>query len=146
MTAQLGFGEVFGHMRGVWVLCREGQTVGQQTNGRSWERSTETRKKRQLTTDARFMKTCRCNAQDAMRWNARHEQNAKQKTKPNHGGNNILHLRKRQELELRIWKVVSGALHRGQQTEAHPMIRRQVHLHAPTWSRRRATHILCYFT
>ena len=30
--------------------------------------------------------------------------------KPNHEGNIISHLRKRQELELRIWKVVSGAL------------------------------------
>ena len=33
--------------------------------------------------------------------------------KLNHGGNNITHLRKRQELELRIWKVVSGALQIG---------------------------------
>ena len=29
---------------------------------------------------------------------------------PNHEGNNISHSRKWQELELRIWKVVSGAL------------------------------------
>ena len=36
-------------------------------------------------------------------------QNKRQK--PNHEGNIISHLRKRQELELRIWKVVSGALH-----------------------------------
>ena len=36
---------------------------------------------RQLWTDASFMKTCRCNAHDAMRWHAWHEQNAKRKTK-----------------------------------------------------------------
>ena len=29
---------------------------------------------------------------------------------PNHEGNNTLHLQKRQELELQMWKVVSGAL------------------------------------
>src|SRR3954466_2406871 len=38
--------------------------------------------------------------------------NAKQKQKPNHEGKIILHLRKRQELELRIWKVASGVLQR----------------------------------
>ena len=36
---------------------------------------------RQLRADASFKKTCRCNAHDAMRWDAWHEQNAKQKTK-----------------------------------------------------------------
>ena len=35
-----------------------------------------------------------------------------ERQKPNHEGNNITHLRKRQELELQIWKVVSGALHK----------------------------------
>ena len=42
-----------------------------------------------------------------------HDMNKMQnkRQKPNHKGNNISHLRKSKELELRIWKVVSGALH-----------------------------------
>ena len=41
-----------------------------------------------------------------------HDMNKMQneRQKPNHEGNNISHLRKRQELELRIWKVVSVVL------------------------------------
>ena len=33
-----------------------------------------------------------------------------EKQKPNHGGNNISHSWKWQELELQIWKVTSGVL------------------------------------
>ena len=52
---------------------------------------------------------------DAMRmmlWDEMQDMNKMQnkRQKPNHEGNIISHLRKRQELELRIWKVVSGAL------------------------------------
>ena len=41
-----------------------------------------------------------------------HDMNKMQnkRQKPKHEGNNISHSRKWQELELRIWKVVSGAL------------------------------------
>ena len=50
----------------------------------------------------------------------------KERQKPNHEGNNISHSQKWQELELRIWKVVSGALHGikvkkiGEDTPEHP--------------------------
>ena len=55
------------------------------------------------------------NDADAMRmftWDEMHNKNKMQsnRQKPNHEENIILHLRKRQELELRIWKVVSRAL------------------------------------
>ena len=52
-------------------------------------------------------------AMHMMPWDEMHDMNKKQnkkKQKPNHEGIIISHLRKRQELELRIWKVVSGAL------------------------------------
>ena len=41
-----------------------------------------------------------------------HDMNKMQnkRQKPNHEGNIITHLRKRQELELRIWNVISGVL------------------------------------
>ena len=86
-----------------------------------------TRKKRQLRANASF-KTWRQRSADAMQmmrwWNARHEQDAKQKNKkPTTEENNISHLRKRQELELRIWKVVSEALqHSTPMRGSHPEI------------------------
>ena len=52
------------------------------------------------------------NEMHMMTWYDMHDmnKNAKQKTKPNHGGNIISHSRKWQELELQRWKVTSGVL------------------------------------
>ena len=69
--------------RGGRWLCREGQTARQEgienpvglgsvNDGKG--------RTRQLRTATSFMKTCRCNAHDAMRWDAWHEHNALQAT------------------------------------------------------------------
>ena len=54
---------------------------------------------------------CKWDAHDDMIWNVWHEQNEKQKKKPNHWGNIISHSQKWQESELQIWKVTWGVLH-----------------------------------
>ena len=65
---------------------------------------------REKCSDAWDEHVCKWDAHDDMIWDAWHEQNAKRKTKPDHGGNIITHSRKWQELELQIWKVTSGVL------------------------------------
>ena len=137
MTARVGFGRGFGRARGV-EYCGERLSCQMRGTRKTWlvsERSTkarglmslEKREKRAVrliwekvnrdTEEAATTSGCKFyeNDADAMRmmtWDEMHNKNKMQnnRQKPNHEGNIISHLRKRQELELRIWKVVSGAL------------------------------------
>ena len=108
-----GSGQLSNAREGGRWLCREGQRSDKRETKPQLDTYQSMTSRGERSNYERMQvlwKTCGCNAHDAMRWDAWQEQNAKRKTKPNHGGKNITHSRKWQELELRIWKVVSGAL------------------------------------
>ena len=119
-TERVGFGAGFVHARGVWVLCKEGQTVGQQQNGRSekgqrrqmvWQHATKPRRETTTTNGYEFLRK-HAYAMRMMTWDEIHDMNKMQNERqnPTTEGNIITHSRKWQELELQIWKVTSGVL------------------------------------
>ena len=83
-TARVVYREVFGRMQEGVGGCAErlgGLTRGKRKHG--WSRKGQWKQgvMWQLRADTGFMKTYGCDAHDAMRWDAWHEQNAKQTTK-----------------------------------------------------------------